>query len=53
MIFWTTWMFAIIGGLVCLGAAIDSFGVRRWGWLGSSYFCMASGVIGSMAAVPL
>lgn len=53
MIFWTTWMFAVIGGLVCLGAAMEDNGLHRWGWLGSAYFCMASGVIGSMAAVPL
>ena len=52
MIFWTTWMFAIVVGFVCLGAAIDRPG-RRWFWLSSGYFCMASGVIGSMMAVPL
>lgn len=52
MIFWTTWVFAIIAGFVALGAAIESPG-RPWFWAGCAYFCAASGVLGSLLDVPL
>lgn len=52
MIFWTAWLFGIIAGLVCLGAAIERPGAP-WFWAGCAYFCAASGVIGSLLAVPL
>lgn len=53
MIFWTTWMLGMIAGLICLGAAMENNGRFRWFFLACSYFSMASGVIGSMLAVPL
>ncbi len=54
MIFWTTWMLAIIAGAVCVGAAMESYvPAKRWLWLGCGYFSMSSGVVCSMLGVPL
>jgi hypothetical protein len=54
MIFWTTWMFGLIAGAVCLLVALDPpRPSTRFVWLAGSYFSMASGVIGSLLAVPL
>lgn len=54
MIFWTTWMFGIVLGAVCLLVALDPpQPPMRWFWLSCSYFSMGSGVIGSLLAVPL
>lgn len=54
MIFWTTWMFAVITGAVCLGVAMERpDALRRYFWLGCSYFSMASGVIATALGVPL
>jgi len=54
MIFWTTWMLGIIAGAVCLLVAMDPpKPSRRFLWLACSYFSMASGVIASIANVPL
>lgn len=52
MLFWTTWMMSFVGGVVCLGAAMDTPRLRFF-WLCCSYFLMASGVIGSLIGVPL
>lgn len=54
MIFWTTWMFGLIIGAVCLLVALDPpRPSRRFVWLAASYFSMASGVIASLLGVPL
>jgi len=54
MIFWTTWMFGLIVGAVCLAVALDPpIPKLRWVWLTCSYFSMASGVIGSLIGAPL
>ncbi|HSL52006.1 MAG TPA: hypothetical protein VK878_23300 [Candidatus Deferrimicrobiaceae bacterium] len=52
MIFWTTWVFGLMVGAVCLAAALDCR-PRQWFYLAGAYFSMASGVIMSMLAVPL